>query len=378
MLGYPFNPHSYYWRSHSGGSTYSVSSRSYDTRQELERDIRVAVSYEISAELKFLIDDVEQLAVLTAVQHATNPNTLALANARIPDSLTPDDTLRFLIAFLYEREAGEEAAVQFGLDNIYQDQNSKWRVREFTPFESIVRWLKRSDKIVELMKRFEANSLKDLAGVGYTDYVRNSALVELGETIGIQIQTSTTQAILGARGATGVTAYLPMPANFKLDVPQLQGIWNLSSSDPNTARPVTITGKNGASLIHTYSGANYISRVKNPDHLLAKDATFQLTHALMRHQITSTPIPIPTVATEQADLTIATGVTESVNLSSMFSGTRLTITAESHSPTIATVQVNSSQTSMGVVGVMAGTTPIKVSCSNESGSVSQTFTVTVT
>ena len=94
--------------------------------------------------------------------------------------------------------------------------------------------------------------------------------------------------------------------------------------------------------------------------------------------IESRPILIPTVERELADVTLAVGVTESVDLAGLFGGLNINITAVSSDTEKATVQVNSSQTSMGVVGIAAGSAKITVSGSNTAGTTNVKFDVTVT
>ena len=92
----------------------------------------------------------------------------------------------------------------------------------------------------------------------------------------------------------------------------------------------------------------------------------------------SLPILAPTALKELPDLTLAVGVTESVDLVGLFSGLNLSISAVSSNTDKATVQVNSSRTSMGVVGVAAGSATITVSGSNQAGTTDVSFVVTVT
>ena len=327
------------------------------------------------------MNDVIHLSVQNSLNHTTNPNTLALARKRIPPAVGTDDTTRFLIVLLYEKELGKPGLVEIARNSItYVESQSNYTVN-INPkiLEEYKKWSKRAVKIVEIMKRIEGiSTMKETAGDGFTDLIRDMALIELGEKIGVQINTSTSPAILTVRNDQGIPTYQVLPANSKISLPTVGGVYNISNADSNTARPVTLTGKNGASLVTTYSGADYASRVKNPVHVLRKDATYQLTYELMKHEISSTPIEVPTVANQPPELSVATGVTESVNISNIFSGSRLTITAVSSSTSVATVQINQSQTSMGVIGSSAGTAIIEVTGTNESGSASVSFVVKVT
>lgn len=228
------------------------------------------------------------------------------------------------------------------------------------------------------MKWLDANI--PTIGAGFENVIRDMAFVALGETPGVKIQTAASPVSLNIHSESGTPTYHKMPANSTLYLKTLNGLFNWDNGDSN-ARPATLTGVNGASLVktRTVSGpTTNLQVVDNPDHILMKDTTYQLTHVLQLFGVRSTPILAPTVAREQSDLSIATGVTESVNLANLFNGTRLTITAESSSTPIATVQVNQAQTSMGVVAVAAGKSTIKVTARNETDSAVVTFEVTVT
>lgn len=379
MLAYPFTPHTIHYED-GVIRGYPAFSGGAPTRAEAAEQVKLTVYANIARESEQILDDVEHLAVQNALQHTTNAATLAFANVRIPAAVEPDPTLRFLIAYLHERANETDELITREVARIRETDNSnKFYFPGHSPkvTDYVERWMRRSEKIVELMAAFETN-IPTLTSTGaYANAIRESARVELGELVGVRVQTGGSPARITVLGNNEVSATHDMSANFAMDVERLRGVYNATGADLSTARPATLIGKNGASLIHTYSGATYGARTKNPDHLLLESATYPLTTALMRWEITSTPIPVPQLVRQRFNLTLAAGVTESVDLTSFFSGTRLTITAASSDTTAATVQVNEKMTSMGVLAVSAGYANVTITATNESGTAVGSFGVSV-
>ena len=370
MLGYPFTPHTIHY------SNPDESPRLRYSRGKAQADARYEVERQLSYYNTYLIDDIEHVAVLSALKNTTNATTLALANDRIPSSLTPDDTLRFLIAFLHERAIEKELLFQEAYENIvYTPVEEDYIIGGINVTPYLHRWLDRAEKIVELSKWYEANILPLSFN---SDFIRNSAKVILGEDIGVKIQTSSSPCQIGVANARGIRSFYEVPANSTIYVPTLNGVYNAAGATESTARPVTLTGVNGASFVQTYTGTSVANPTRNAPHLLGKDATYQLTFQLMRHNITSTVLPAPTATRELANVSLAVGVTESVDLTGLFTGTRLTITATSDDTAVATVQLNDARTSLGVIGVKAGNTKVTVTGTNESAAVPVEFDVRVT
>lgn len=371
MLEYPWQPHITIYPENSSPTS--------DTRQGLIAQLDSFFDYTFDVLLRYQINDVIHLSVLNSVARTTDARTLALARKRIPAAAGTEDTTRFLINFLHEKKLAKPELVSYLETTITQNAEGKYTViRDDHLFSRFKLWGRIAVKITEIMKWLDSNI--PTIGGGFEDKIREMALVELGEKVGVKIQTSSAPVNLNIHTESGTPTYHKIPANSTIHLSTLDGVFNWDNGD-RTARPASLTGVNGASLVksRTVSGPlNNLQVVDNPDYVLLKDATYQLTHNLQLFGVRSTPILAPTVTTEQADLTIATGVTESVSLSPLFGGTRLTITAVSSKTTVATVQVNSTQTSMGVVAVSAGTSTITITATNESGSVDVDFTVTVT
>ena len=376
MLRYPWIPYSTIYYDDSPGN--DLVNRGLATRQEALDLVNPYLEFAIDFSLISQVNDVILLTVQNSLTHTTNTNTQSLANARIPTSVTKDDTLRFLIAFLYEKQLGFLKLSQDAKAAIFYDSSKRlfFLPRSFDLDTPMNTWNKRAVQITQEMKRLETNSNMAILA-GYPEFVRDSALVQLGEKIGIEIQTSNSPITLKVLDNNGVPHYPVIPANQKVYASRILGINNTGLSADQT-HPVTLTGKNGASLISSYSGESYVSRTKNPDYLLQKDGTYSLTYSLMRHGVTSTIVPAPTILKQLSDLTVQVYITESVDLRGLFSGDRLTITATSSNTDRVTVQVNQAQTSLGVVARSIGTAQIRITAVNPSGSATETFGVTTT
>ena len=78
------------------------------------------------------------------------------------------------------------------------------------------------------------------------------------------------------------------------------------------------------------------------------------------------------------DVSIEQDVTQSVNIEGLFSGIRLTTTVSSSDDTKVTATKSRSGSSMGISAIAVGSADITVTGSNEAGSVTVSFKVTVT
>ena len=380
MLQYPWLPHL-----GSGVDDISVvqlTDEGKDTIAEVEALVPSYCAYLLDAQFRHQVNDIMQLSIRNSLPNTTNANTLGLVRARFPANLDYDASLRFLTALTYEVALGYPALEDEVKSLIvFNMQKQKYTLEGSAPIYYFARDAQKiATKIVEIMKWLENNAMSQLAGHDYVDFVRDSALVELEQKIGIKIQTTTTGVRLNVHNSAGTPAYYEMPANSTIYVERLNGLSNVTTTD-TTSRGATLTGVNGASLIHTRTftpTSNGYTITDNPDHLLNEDATYQMTIPIQIWGVRSSPIQAPTIVNRLPDISIATGVTESVNIANLFGGTRITVTAESSDTTKATVQMNESKTSIGVVARSAGKSTITITGSNESGEVMVTFVVTVT
>ena len=378
MLRYPWIPYSTIYYDDSPGN--DLVNRGLATRQEALDLVNPYLEFAIDFSLISQVNDVIILTVQNSLTHTANTKYSIFSKCQNSRYLLPeDDTLRFLIAFLYEKQLGFLKLSQDAKAAIFYDSSKQlfFLPRSFDLDTPMNTWNKRAVQITQEMKRLETNSNMAILA-GYPEFVRDSALVQLGEKIGVEIQTSNSPITLKVLDNNGVPHYPVIPANQKVYASRILGINNTGLSADQTY-PVTLTGKNGASLISSYSGESYVSRTKNPDYLLQKDGTYLLTYSLMRHGVTSTIVPAPTVLKQlNPTSSVQVYVTESVDLRGLFGGDRLTITATSSNTDRVTVQVNQAQTSLGVVARSIGTAQIRITAVNPSGSATETFGVTTT
>ena len=379
QLPYPWLPH----LAISVDETISVElmRNGKDTVKEVEDLVPAFCIYWMEREFEHQISDIMQLSIRNSLSQTTNTNTLGLVRNRFPENLDYDQSLRFLTALIYEVSLGLPSIMEEVKSSIvFNMQKQKYIIPNREPvYYGARRFEQIALKIVELMKWFEDN-ISHLAGPDYADFVRDSALVQLGHKIGVKVQTSNTGVRLNVHNSDGTPAYYEMPVNSTVYVATLNGLSNVTNTD-TTSRGATLTGVNGASLIHTRTftpTADGYNITDNPDHLLNEDVTYQLTIPLQIWGVRSSVIEPPTIVNRLPDISVNVGVTESVNISNLFGGQRLSITAESSDVTKATVQMNEAKTSIGIVARATGKTTITVTGSNESGEVTVTFVVTVT
>ena len=371
MNNYPWEPHKTVV---SGYDSYITLYRGVDTLQEAERLAVDYIYYSIDNKLFSQINDIAYLAIYSGLRQTTNRDTWGLANDRIPTNNTLDKTLRFLIALLYEKQNDINKLIENVKSEItFNPSSNKYQLRSSrTVYNTIVKWSKRCDKIVDIM-----DSARSAVGnaAASANFIRNWALVDLGEETGIELVTANNPIQFGYQIGVDLTLFRLTERNsakmIKLD--------SLSQPDSfiysGITDTVTATAKNGPSELRIKTGTN----TWGSPFVLAKDASKTFTREELRYEVESTPILLPVASRELSDIaSINIGVTESVDLQNLFEGLRINITAASASETIARVQVNNTQTSMGVVAVSNGTTTITVTGTNEAGSTSISFDVTVT
>ena len=363
-IAYPWNPHKVYDR--------SPNSPFYPTREAAEADKENYIIGLFDNWMDSQVDDVIHMSIQNALRDTTNANTLALARARIPANVDSEDTNRFLIAFQYEKYIGIKHIVN-NVATVVPNTASNpthYRISKgFNEIETIRLWGQRTNQIVEVMKRIEAD-VPTLAQ--FEDFIRDMAMIEIGEKIGVQINTTTTPVILSIQNPQGIPTFHTMPPGKKLSVCRLNGIWNRGGATEDNTGNVGITGKNGASFVTTYSGADYNSRTKNADILLNKGQTSSLTFADMKHEITSRIIAWPTIKNRIDSQVFRRNTNNSVSLVDVFGGDRLTITETSTGTVSATI--NEAQTSVSInPGDRGGR--LTLTATNDSGSVNFIFSV---
>ena len=207
-----------------------------------------------------------------------------------------------------------------------------------------------------------------------SDFIRNWALIDLGEKTGLQVTANGNPFNIGVI-QNDIRKYFQLLVGESVMMERLKGLQVITN--PNrvvSPDNVTIVAKNGPSEVRIKTSET----VWGSPFVLAKDASRIVTTAEMAHDIESTPILVPVAKRELSDITdLNVSVTESVNLENLFDGIRINITAVSSDTGKATVTLSSSRNTMRVVGVAVGTSKITVTATNEAGDVSVGFDVTV-
>ena len=353
-------------------------SRGVDTLAEAQSYVKAYVEWQVDFYLTYQINDSLFLSIYSGLRHTTNRDTWGLARDRIPQDNTLDETLRFLMAFIHERAIGEPVLIETIKGELYLGSGNKYQVRYPSSLvPTITTWTARADKIVELMQTAQTK----IGGfAAYADFMRDWAMIELGEVTGLELTTAGNSVQIGYdRVTTDVTTLekSELQPTSSVKIVRLKGIWQTDAMRAaNTTDTVTVTAKNGPNQFRIKTSGTWgrwVTLLPNSTHTFPKA---QLTGSDVN--IESRPILVPTATRELADVTLAVAVTESVDLTGLFEGLNISITAVSADTDKATVQVNQAQTSMGVVGVAAGTVKITVTGSNLAGSTEVEFTVTVT
>lgn len=372
---------SYAWRPHKTHvrelSAYLQGIRTgVDTLALAESLVDIYIEVDVDTHLFPQQNDVAYLAIRSALHHTTNRDTLGLATDRIPQNSTLDATLSFLIAYIHERDVGMPA-LKAHVKTLIRRQHGKYIVPVTTTEarNATELWVTRADRIVELMQTARSK-------VGHfaadAEFMRNWALVDLGEATGVEVKTGNNPVQLGFyRAAAGTVNRYRMASQSITKLIALRGLWRPPASREyryTGTDTVTVTSRNGPNRIRVKTGQDTWGAWQT----LLEGASRTFTKAEMRYDIASQPIHVPAVLKTPADITLAVGVTESVDIDEFFSGIDVNLTAVSADTHKATVQVNQAQTSMGVIGVAAGTVTITVTATNAAGTTSVTFDVTVT
>lgn len=373
----------YAWKPHNTNFLFDDESKvvvyGADTREEVEAAMEGFVYFTIDHQLFPQVNDAIYLAIYSGLRHTTNRETWGLANDRIPQNDSLDQTLQFLIAYFYEKDNGIHNLIEYLKGEItYSSGTGKYHLPSSARLRpTLLKWTERADKITELL-----DTARSKVGgfAAYADFVRDWAMIELGEVTGLELTTAGNSVQIGYDRVTTESTTLEkseLQPTFSVKIVKLKGIWQTDAMrTANTTDTVTITAKNGPNQFRIKTGGTWgrwVTLLPNSTHTFPKA---QLVGSDVN--IESRPILIPTAERELADVTLAVGVTESVDIAGLFGGLNINITAVSSNTNKATVQVNSSQTSMGIVGVAVGSATISVTAGNLAGTQTVTFDVTVT
>ena len=370
MLQYPWTPHKTLYLDQPRRFFVHHLYGRYPTLEEATEQRRVAVQFMIDYYLNHQINDVIYLSVQNSLRGTVDSKTTALAQSRIPSD-TNNNTLRFLIAFLYEKQLGFEDLVNsfpIGDHSTY----FRFSIPESGLHFVLADWNERASKIVEVMEVADTKVGKALSE--NPDFIRNAALIELGQKTGLEFETKANAISfnIGETSDQGNTISRTLAANSTFYMEKASD-FRIAGTRANNTDTLKITSRGGPNEITVTTNGVPVKSV------LAKDASKTLVSAELMGSVVSTqPILKPVATRTLPDITdLEVAEVQSVNIDGLFTSIRGTITASSASQSIATVSVNDRQTSMGVTGVAIGTTKITVTDTNEAGATSVTFDLTI-
>lgn len=376
MLQYPWKPHETMNYRDIWHDRILTTWGSTSTLEEGKKLRNVLVQYVIDYYLPPQINDVIHQTIQNA--DLTDPLTQSLATSRIPASANNENTKRFLIAFMYEKEIGYNDIVLSTSSLTHHPGRNFEYIAAITNmyklYTFVINCTKRADKIVEIMQDAATKVGDTLART--PDRIREAALIDLGEKTGLEV-TSKANAIgfsFGERDNTNNIVTYRLEPNKSFLMERVQGL-RVVGRRANNTDTVILTAKNGPSEITVTP----ISTGSVGKSVLAKDASRTLTNLELTSNVVSTqPIITPTATKELPDITdLEVGESQSVNLTGLFTGIRVNITITSSDETKATINHVANTTTMSVSAVAAGTATITVTGTNEAGNVSVDFDVTV-
>ena len=344
--------------------------RGTKTKAEAETLVPSYVYNSIDGYFNFQINDTIHLSIYNSLRNTTNSDIQGLARDRIPSGNTQDKTLVFLIALIHEKHLGILPLIEKVKSEIIYTSRTYTVSSNQTLRSTAKRWTRRADKIADLTMEARAKVGNFAA---YADFIRDWALIDLGESIGVQITTTGNSIKLGYnRNRTLETSDLAANQTIMMvNAPELK--LPPVGDRTNQTDGITVTAKNGASFYNIKDSAGNWSS----DTVLATDTSRTFTVADLTYGVRTRYIAVPTVFQEIQDQTLAVAVVQSVSLDMVFQGTSLTTTVTSSNEAIATAVVTRDG-NLAVTGVAAGTATMTVTVTNPSGSVSTTFDVTVT
>ena len=371
MLEYPWNPH----------ESLNIENWNFsaNTKEEATEIIRANIHHFLFERANYHIDNIYHLSIQNAMNHVAETDivTNALANARIPSTaLTTSDTLRFLIAYQYEKELGFEEMVAIAESRVYLAHTGKYQIHfggvssRFLPIAN--RWAQNAAGVTEILKAWQPiTAMAPLLTQANADIVRRSGLIKVGNLTGMKIETL---------GNPMVWRYQDSPP-MAITIPVNTEVITRDFARMNQIEPGNRVNQTDGIKLTALNGPIEISWLGNTaTTVLVKDAEQTIDNAEFTSKVTLLlkPIDLPKAIGSLSDISsIDIGVTESVDLQNLFEGHRLNITATSSRSSVARPQVNQAQTSMGVVAVSKGRARITVTATNEAGSVSIPFSVTV-
>ena len=348
----------------------------FDTREAVSELIPNFVAYAAANYIsQWNVDDAMQLSILNSLSRITNEETLALGHARIPTTGQTDDTLRVGIAYLHEKALGMPAVIAEIRENHIISSGGKFRINIFEQTRAVAThvetWVRRAIKIMEIMRdaRAKVGTLAQDA-----DFIRNAALITLGDIPGLQL-TTTGNAVKIGRIENEHLQYYRLVEDNAFMVTRLDGAQNDDADQMHNQQDgLQVMAKNGMALVRTKT-----AKAKNwTEVLVAQDSTQTLTVAQLKGNVEARPLFAPKTATALAAVSIETTEARTVTLASAFSGDRLSYAAVAVDTDLVTVSIATAGPSVVLESqARTGTTTVKVTATNEAGSARMSFQVTV-
>lgn len=361
-LEYPWNPYETLYN-HSTWQITSLGGRSFRTMPEAEEYRRsVAIIY-IELQLYAQINDTIHLGILNGLSHTTNARTLALANSRIPIASKTDNTLRFLISLMYEKEVGFSNFLSL-IPITHSRSVPTYYVASLvdvfgTLTKELSKWNNRAAKVVDTMEYLEGYLMNDLASK--PDFVRDSALVSLGEKNGFKFTAGAQNLYITPKVGDTRSIISPLRSITCREAHLIEiGTAATATGSITPKGPVLIKVGTTAATVQN----NGIVRV--------------LTREEIKQGIKVTPIDPPTVIQHIGLQTVEAGTTQTVTWTGFFGGLELTYTATSSNTAVATVSLSSDTGILDITAKTAGQTTIKLTASNPAGNAVTSFLTTVT
>lgn len=370
MLKYPWKPYKHTLRDSQNIQQIQAGT---DTIEEFKKLTYTYCINQIEIRLRQIVPDIMHLTIQNSLKHTFYQETLALARDRIPASADNDQTTQFLIAFLYEKELGFPKFLEDTNSRIFLDrQSQKYKLPQLSEAtKHMILWSDRAEKIVDILTTARS---KIATFAEDSDFIRDWALIDLGEKTGLEVTANNNNFMVGLI-QNGWRHYSQLVADQSIKLEKLSGLQVPLDQKRRAGRDdITITAKNGPSEVRFKTS---ITSSWAEPFVLATDTSRVLTKAEIQFDIESSPINIPIVKRQLADVSLNVGVVESVSLTDLFDGIRFNITAVSADTSKVTVAVNQRQSSMGVTGKAVGTSKVTVTATNEAGSISVDLNVTV-
>ena len=213
-------------------------------------------------------------------------------------------------------------------------------------------------------------------------FVRDSVMVSMGAVIsphvylppgytypqvtGFSLESSLNPLTLQVETGDTVSSY---PPSTELAFREVHRIGNAAAdAQVDQSSGATITSKNGPTLV----------TIGQTQTALAKDSERILTFAELGQGVKVGPIDMPVAMRSLPDISLEQAVVESVNIDGLFTGVRISTAVSSSDTTKVTVSKSRSGSSLGVTAVAVGSATVSVTGTNEAGTVTVSFNVTVT